>query len=75
MPGVRPVTLVLPLTGPWQAVCGPASALYHQLALWPATVSVAPSWVTSEAVSDASVVKVSTAISLAAAQVELSYAL
>ena len=42
MPTVSPVSEALvPLTGPWQVVCGPVSALYHQFPVQLAMLSVA----------------------------------
>ena len=76
MPGVNPVTaLVLPLTGPWQVRCGPASASYHQLPLCPSRVSVVVVSPTADAVKEgASVVNVAAATASALAQPFLLYA-
>ena len=76
MPGVNPVTaLVLPLTGPWQVRCGPASASYHQLPLCPSRVSVVVVSPTADAVKEgASVVNVAAPISSALLQPLLLYA-
>ena len=77
MPGVRPVSAfvgVLAATGPWQAVCGAASAWYHHWPVCPAMVSVAPVAVMALAVSEAGVVKL-TLCSAVVAQAESPYAL